>query len=510
MTEEAASPDLQMKWLGDLLDRKSTADFLTKYVVKSHAQSSAVGNETGLVIALDAGWGAGKSFFIDRWTEDLKANHPVVSFDAWKNDFTPDPLLGFLAELRKDIQPHLAKIPAAKKAWQSVLKQARLAIKPVMTIATGAALRAGTGLSLELIKEAFASDSSAEQENASSGVESKKALESKQLDKIFEELLKTHEDRKSAISGFREALQDLVEQIGRDPNLHLPMFVMIDELDRCRPTYAIELLEGIKHLFGVPGVCFVVATNLDQLAESAKAIYGGGFDANQYLKKFFDLHYQLPPPNERAFIKQLLVENGLDTDSRLQSCLESHYYTNADKIVELFCLQSKMFELTLRDQQQVMRVIQATVISIDASSIYCPYLFFLAMLRHRSAASYDHWMATTPDKSRSIYEEIVKTRVRVPAYVLSRSQVARGGDQSPKRTAISEIVWLFHKTSQKNLISVREDDSGVNSYDYPDSLLNLIAAEAPNSYTPGKHYPSSLSKYSGLVRHAGQIVAGTT
>ncbi len=142
-----------------------------------------------------------------------------------------------------------------------------------MVIAAGTAFKVGTGLSLEAIKEHL--DSPTDSSNSSAQTTVETVLDSKQLDKLFEELLKTHENRKDAIAGFRQSLQMLVEQIVEDPNLHLPMFVMVDELDRCRPTYAIELLEGIKHLFGVPRVCFVVATNLDQLAESAKAICGG-------------------------------------------------------------------------------------------------------------------------------------------------------------------------------------------------------------------------------------------
>ena len=67
--------------------------------------------------------------------------------------------------------------------------------------------------------------------------------------------------------------------------VQLPLFVFVDELDRCRPDYAIELLEGIKHLFGVPGVYFVVATNTVQLGESVKAVYGSGFDGVRYLKE---------------------------------------------------------------------------------------------------------------------------------------------------------------------------------------------------------------------------------
>ncbi|WP_419182173.1 P-loop NTPase fold protein [Pantoea ananatis] len=40
------------------------------------------------------------------------------------------------------------------------------------------------------------------------------------------------------------------------PALSYPLFVFVDELDRCRPTYAIEMLETIKHLFSIENVVY--------------------------------------------------------------------------------------------------------------------------------------------------------------------------------------------------------------------------------------------------------------
>jgi len=55
------------------------------------------------------------------------------------------------------------------------------------------------------------------------------------------------------------------------------MFILIDELDRCRPTYAIELLENIKHLFDIEGLYFIIATDSTQLSYSINAVYGNKF-----------------------------------------------------------------------------------------------------------------------------------------------------------------------------------------------------------------------------------------
>ena len=90
-----------------------------------------------------------------------------------------------------------------------------------------------------------------------------------------------------------------------------PTVVLIDELDRCRPSYAIELLETAKHIFGVDNVVFVLAVNREELAHSVKALYGSEFGANGYLGRFFDIDFRLPAPNRQAFIRNMLSGVGV-------------------------------------------------------------------------------------------------------------------------------------------------------------------------------------------------------
>ena len=64
-----------------------------------------------------------------------------------------------------------------------------------------------------------------------------------------------------------------------------PLVFVIDELDRCRPTFSIELLERVKHIFDVPGMVFVFGVNRNELCSSIKSIYGE-IDADVYLRRF--------------------------------------------------------------------------------------------------------------------------------------------------------------------------------------------------------------------------------
>src|SRR3954466_1508030 len=93
----------------------------------------------------------------------------------------------------------------------------------------------------------------------------------------------------SVIEAFRNALSDLPKLLNVDNNQTKPLILIIDELDRCRPNFSLQLLERIKHFFSVPNVHFVLGTNLTQLENSIAALYGNGIDTPVYLQKFVHL-----------------------------------------------------------------------------------------------------------------------------------------------------------------------------------------------------------------------------
>ena len=91
----------------------------------------------------------------------------------------------------------------------------------------------------------------------------------------------------------------------------LPVVVCVDELDRCRPNYAIEFLEISKHIFDVDGVAFVLAVNMTELAKSVQVMYGNSFDSKTYLRRFVDHALYLPKPDRTSFVNNLLESVGL-------------------------------------------------------------------------------------------------------------------------------------------------------------------------------------------------------
>ena len=255
----------------DLLDRKESVEVLTHLV----------GNIEGpCVLAVDAAWGTGKTTFLRIWAQHLRnQGFPIVEFNAWETDFSGDPFVALSTELTEGLHEHkdeplATKIADTKKKGKEVLRRA---VPGLIRVATAGILDVGPLLEKE-VGQALAS--------------------------YAEARLSEYQEAQKSVKAFRRALQDMAKELSEQKG-H-PLIVMIDELDRCRPSYAVELLEVAKHLFSVDHIVFVLAVNRSELAHSIKALYGADFDAQGYLRRFFDVDFRLPAPDRAAFIDALL------------------------------------------------------------------------------------------------------------------------------------------------------------------------------------------------------------
>jgi hypothetical protein len=92
--------------------------------------------------------------------------------------------------------------------------------------------------------------------------------------------------------GALRRLQDGLARVfgGDSPKL----LVIVDELDRCRPDYAVSYLETIKHVFAIRGMVFVLSLDLEQFRHSVGALYGAGLEFKEYFRKFAHRTVALP------------------------------------------------------------------------------------------------------------------------------------------------------------------------------------------------------------------------
>ena len=256
----------------DLLGRKESVEVLT------HLIGSIEGP---CVLAVDAAWGAGKTTFLRMWAQYLRnRDFPVVEFNAWETDFTGDPFIALSGELMSGLHQDAAgslaeKMEAMKGAAKEVVRRA---VPGVIRVATAGILN----VSLMLEKEA-----------------------GQALASYAETRLSSYRQEQESVQAFRRTLQDMARTLAESKEGN-PLVVVIDELDRCRPSYATELLEVAKHLFTVDHIVFVLAVNRSELAHSIRALYGSEFDAQGYLRRFFDVDFRLPDSERRLFIETTL------------------------------------------------------------------------------------------------------------------------------------------------------------------------------------------------------------
>lgn len=226
-------------------------------------------------IAIDNDWGTGKTFFakevkmiLDAYNEhsydyelsnleriknviDIKNIdlHLAVYYNAWENDNQKSPLLSLIYEIIK-----VAKIDTNK-----------------------------TDISIN--KEKIIKDGLSAIVKHFSGIDIKELL--KCVETEAKDIFKEIKGQKSTKEQVDNILNNLLLEHGER------LVIFIDELDRCRPTFAVELLEQIKHYFDNDKITFVFSTNIKQLQYTIKKYYGEAFEAKRYLDKFFDLTISL-------------------------------------------------------------------------------------------------------------------------------------------------------------------------------------------------------------------------
>ena len=253
--EPKVNPD--NPWVDDLLDREQIATRLTNLVATQ---------EPPLTISLHGEWGTGKTFMLRRWQKSLEnQRYRAIYFNAWQDDFCDDPLLATIGQLAEYFKQEGLRGIAANVA--------KIAL-PLIRANAGNLLK-GVGVPVQL-------------DTAGQG---------------GSDPMSDYRDQRATKDQFKNELAKLAAKVSEETG-H-PLVFIVDELDRCRPTFAIELLERIKHIFDVPHLVFVFGVNRDELCKSLSSIYGE-INADVYLRRFFDFEFNLPEADSQGFAGHLM------------------------------------------------------------------------------------------------------------------------------------------------------------------------------------------------------------
>lgn len=255
-------------------------------------------------ISLDAKWGDGKTFFVRQVEEVLK----YVTLKQWKNSENPVeklPSYEFLQNnsMVNSLELRRSYLPIYYNAWMyDNHSDPLMSLLLVMTkICKGVY---NTKINSEKISSKL----------LSAMTHLPFEIKGVNLASIADKLYCNSTDILSFVQTeeeIRERVGDIFNDIIVEKAQKLVIF--IDELDRCRPSFAIEMLERIKHYFNDERIIFVISVNKEQLVHTIENYYGNGFDSTRYLNKFFDVNINLPEINN-YYKRTLEYSNGSSND----------------------------------------------------------------------------------------------------------------------------------------------------------------------------------------------------
>ena len=328
-------------WKDDKLDVKKFAERLT---------SLLQGQTEPLTIALNGAWGSGKTFLLKRWREDLKKQgRTAIYFNAWEDDHLDDPLVAIIGQLWMELQNGSFKevCAAVKQASQPLIGKIGLNfLKKLVEMIPGIDL---TG------------------------------VEKKDLETASEAAYDDYLDLTNARNDLRRRLQELADKVyGEDS---FPLIFIVDELDRCRPTFAISVLERIKHLFNIQHIVFVLGIDREQLGVSIQSVYGG-IDVDNYLHRFIDLEFGLQVARQEQFIDVLWEKYQIDKFLSIKTEEENNALKKKEGglFKQMFNAISKYHHFSLREIEQSIKVFAMVQNTISECHYIWPEMLVLLLV----------------------------------------------------------------------------------------------------------------------------------
>ncbi|BDA18528.1 ATPase AAA [Aeromonas caviae] len=230
-------------------------------------------------MVIDGQWGMGKTEFCHKLINKFRSDHKefrLLYVDAFQADHADNPLMTILSAV-------LTLLPEGNEK-KTFLKKALPVLRFGLTTT-------GKAIASHVLKQ-NADDIADDLEKHLQDVADKA------IDASVMTLLKDHAKANENITALQETLVNLAKA-------H-PIVIFVDELDRCRPDFAVQMLEVIKHTLEVEGVQFVLITNTQQLRASINHCYGHQVDAQRYLDKFIKFSFQLSAfvPHPQVYDKQ--------------------------------------------------------------------------------------------------------------------------------------------------------------------------------------------------------------
>lgn len=398
-------PDGKKRTFGedDLFERKSYAEFLKNLILNcdNYHRDDDVKAYT---IALDSPWGTGKSVFLEKFEamleQDCQDQLRVVHYNAWENDFWDNAFEPFADAV---FSHPLFASPLADQTEGKAIEKVGSAVKHLAIAFTK-----------KRLEDYFDPEQLAEAGGALAGAVG--AYTSQYPNAVS-----------PAYSAYKENLQEmqnamekvLQEASPEDGTQNVKLVIVVDELDRCRPTFAIETLEIVKHVMDVPNVVYLFALDVQQLGAAIKKVYGAETDATGYLMRFFSYYARLPG----SFSQNIVVIEKAVKFAGLHVYADQKEY---DQFLRDLLNIALLLSLNLRDIETVCKVYgmmgKAFLSAYENSHAYLFY-WVLLCCKYKNPPLFDSWIQDSLAGIAYPFSE--KIEKRMPREILVALQKAR-------------------------------------------------------------------------------------
>ena len=320
-------------------------DLFSREVIANNLTEISKNIRKPFSIAVDSSWGSGKSTFLRKWESQLKEkNHKTIFLDAWEVDYYKEPIIPLVGGFEKMLELDNVEYEDVKGAFLVLVKELVKMINPLMD--------------LEKLEASF--------EN-----------EARKNYAYYRDL--KHE---------KDLISNKLAQFADGEKV----FVFIDELDRCKPSFSIQLMERVKHFLNIDNFVYVFAVDLIQLGESVKSVYGN-INTDSYFRKFFDMTLSLPSPSKNNFFKYLFESSGLN------HIFYSNYINNISILI------SNIDEIGLRECEkifEIIRIVDHKVIEINGNEYFFPILIIWKVI---NPTEYKKFISQKIDIDSSMFDK---------------------------------------------------------------------------------------------------------
>ncbi|XQF92823.1 P-loop NTPase fold protein [Pseudoalteromonas espejiana] len=305
------------------------------------------------------------------------------------------------------------------------------------------------------------------------------------MEAMTTQAFKEHSDYKNGVKELKGIIKELVKYSIEKPKGGLlaatrsyPAFIFIDELDRCRPTYAVEMLEAIKHIFDIEGLVIVVSTHTEELQHTIKALYGNDFNADNYLRRFFDTKYHLDVGISASLLEAncdftVLDNNYLEQKSILLFPLLSQGDDIKRQLSSLIAEISNWQSLAPRSAIQLAdRLLTSIELIGEEKTVDVLVLLILLCLYMFNKPQYDYMCSIFNDQQFDINQRA--TDLSLSSKQLNLSKHLKEMIISAKKLSSIKQLLILDEREKQNLMRFELDFSGTRLLTYLQRFQNVL------------------------------------